>query len=44
MAEVKRFVYIPLTDESRFLVFAMDGESGKLTFKHDLDLPAQPWQ
>ena len=44
MAEVKRFVYIPLTEERRFLVFAMNAESGKLTLKHDLDLPAQPWQ
>ena len=44
MPGVKRFVYIPLTEERRFLVFAMDGESGKLTLKHDLDLPAQPWQ
>ena len=43
-ADVKRFVYIPLTEEKRFLVFAMDGESGKLTLKHDIDLPAQPWQ
>ena len=43
-ADVKRFVYIPLTEEKRFLVFAMDGDSGKLTLKHDLDLPAQPWQ
>ena len=41
---VKRFVYIPLTEERRFLVFAMDGDSGKLTLKHDLHLPAQPWQ
>ncbi|MCY4528626.1 MAG: beta-propeller fold lactonase family protein, partial [Chloroflexi bacterium] len=41
---MKRFVYIPLTEERRFLVFAMDGESGKLTLNHDLDLPAQPWQ
>ena len=44
MSDVRRFVYIPLTEERRFLVFAMDGESGKLTLKHDLDLPAQPWQ
>ena len=43
-ADVKRFVYIPLTEEKRFLVFAMDGDSGKLTLKHDIDLPAQPWQ
>ena len=43
-ADVKRLVYIPLTEERRFLVFAMDGESGKLTLKHDIDLPAQPWQ
>ena len=42
--DVKRLVYIPLTEENRFLVFAMDGDSGKLTLKHDLDLPAQPWQ
>ena len=42
--DVKRFVYIPLTEERRFLVFAMDAESGKLTLKHDLGLPAQPWQ
>ena len=44
MSDVRRFVYIPLTEERRFLVFAMDGESDKLTLKHDLDLPAQPWQ
>ena len=44
MPDVKCFVYIPLTEERRFLVFAMDAESGKLTLKHDLDLPAQPWQ
>ena len=44
MPDVKRFVYIPLTEEKRFLVFAMDGDSGKLTLKHDTDLPAQPWQ
>ena len=44
MAGVRRFVYIPLTEERRFLVFAMDAESGNLTLKHDLDLPAQPWQ
>ena len=44
MPDVKRFVYIPLTEEKRFLVFAMDGDSGKLTLKHDIDLPAQPWQ
>ena len=43
-ADEKRFVYIPLTEEKRFLVFAMDGESGELTLKHDIDLPAQPWQ
>ncbi len=42
--DVKRFVYIPLTQERKFLVFAMDAESGKLTLKHDIDLPAQPWQ
>ena len=41
---MKGFVYIPLTEERRFLVFAMDTESGKLTLKYDLDLPAQPWQ
>ena len=44
MPDVKRLVYIPLTEEKRFLVFAMDGDSGKLTLKHDIDLPAQPWQ
>ena len=44
MPEEKNFVYIPLTEERRFLVFAMDAESGKLTLKHNLDLPAQPWQ
>ena len=43
-ADVKRFVYIPLTEERRFLVFVMDSESGKLTLKHDINLPAQPWQ
>ena len=44
MADVRRLVYIPLTEERRFLVFAMDGESGKITLRQDLDLPAQPWQ
>lgn len=44
MADVGRFVYIPLTQERRFLVFAMDGDSGRLTLDHDLKLPAQPWQ
>ena len=44
MSDVRRFVYIPLTEERRFLVFAMDGNWGKLTLKHDLDLTAQPWQ
>ena len=44
MPDVNRFVYIPLTEERRFLVFAMDGDSGKLALRHDLDLPAQPWQ
>ncbi len=44
MTEVNRFVFIPLTAERKFLVFAMDGETGKLTLKHDLDLPAHPWQ
>ena len=43
-SDVKRFVYIPLTEERRFLVFAMDGESGSLTLRHDLNLLAQPWQ
>ena len=44
MPDVNRFVYIPLTEERRFLVFVMDTESGKLTLKHELNLPAQPWQ
>ncbi|MDE2822104.1 MAG: beta-propeller fold lactonase family protein [Chloroflexota bacterium] len=44
MPDVNRFVYIPLTEERRFLVFAMDAGSGKLILKHDLDLSAQPWQ
>ncbi len=42
MPAAKRFVYIPLTEERRFLVFAMNAKSGKLTLKHDLDLPSQP--
>ena len=44
MPDVNRFVYIPLTEERRFLVFVMDTESGKLTLKHEINLPAQPWQ
>ena len=44
MPDVRRFVYIPLTEERRFLVFALDAESGKLALRHDLDLPVQPWQ
>lgn len=37
-------IYIPLTQERKFLVFRMDGVSGRLSLTQDIDLPAQPWQ
>lgn len=39
-----RYVYIPLTQERKFLVFDMDGASGRLSQTQEFDIPAQPWQ
>jgi len=38
------YVYIPLTEERRFLVFKMDPESGKLFLNQEIELSAQPWR
>ena len=41
---MKQFVYVPLTQERRFLVFALDPGSGGLTLSHEMELATQPWQ
>ena len=41
---MRHYVYVPITDERRFLVFELDPESGKLSLKHETALEAQPWQ
>jgi len=41
---MRHFVYVPITRERTFLIFAMDPGSGKLTLSRKVKLPAQPWQ
>lgn len=41
---MRHYVYVPLTEERRFLVFVMDSESGKLSLSQEIELAAQPWQ
>ncbi len=37
---MRHYVYVPITDERRFLVFALEPESGKLALRHEIELAA----